>query len=132
MKDLLNWLGTDAIRSSILPAARAATVNGSGVDLQGYEGATMIAETGAWAGNQGTWALTIQDSTDNVTFVAAASTDLIGTALTLSGQINRGLMGQSYKGNKRYIRATGTLTGGGTNTTFGVSFIRGFKRHLAP
>ena len=132
MQDLLNFLGTDAARQSINVAARTATVNGSGVDLQGWEGATAVAEIGAWAGNQGTWAITLEESTDNSTFSTPSASELIGTALTISGQINRALMGQAYVGGSRYVRAVATLTGGGVNCTFSVKIVRGFKRHLTP
>lgn len=132
MKDLLNALGTDAARASINVAARSSTVSGSGVDLKGYEGAACVGVMGAWAGNQGTWAVTLQDSSDNSTFTAVASKYLTGTALTMSGQINRALMGQGYIGPERYLRAVATLTGGGQNCTFGVIVVRGYKRHLDP
>lgn len=132
MQDIIKYLGTDAARASINVAGRTATVNGSGVDLAGYEGATAVAVMGAWAGNQGTWAITMEESSDNSSFTTPGSTDLLGTAPTLSGYVNRAIVGQRYVGDKRYVRAVATLTGGGVSCTFGVIIVKGLKRHVAP
>jgi len=130
IKDNLKRLSTV---NSIPFISRTATVNGSGVDLKGYESATLVATMGAWAGNQGTWVFTTGESDDNSTFTTVdADVDIIGTEPTLSGQINRVFGEWGYKGTSRYIRATATLTGGGTATYFGVNVVRGSKRHGPP
>lgn len=129
MKDQYN---RQLCAASINVASRTASVNGSGVDLQGYEAATAIVNVGAWAGNQGTWAIKLQDSTDNSTFTDVAAGYLVGDNPTMSGYINRaggaGLE-QGYTGGNRYLRAVATLTGGGTGCVFGVIIVRGLKRH---
>ena len=131
MRDLHQRL---ACAASINIAARASTVNGSGVDLQGYDGALVAVVVGAWAGNQGTWAITLEDSPNNSTFTAVAAGDRVGSNITMSGFVNRAggaSLEQSYVGTQRYLRAVATLTGGGTNCTFGVIIVRGYPR-VAP
>ena len=129
MKDQYN---RQLCAASINTAGRTASVNGSGVDLQGYESATAIVHVGAWAGNQGTWAITLEDSTDNSAFTAVAAGYLVGSNITLSGYVNRAggaNLEQGYVGGNRYLRAVATLTGGGQTATFGVIIVRGLKRH---
>lgn len=130
MNDLYNTL--DA-RQSINLADRSTAVNGSGVDLQGYEGAVAIVSIGAgWVGTDGTIAITLEESTDNATFTAVAAADRLGTLPTLSGFSNRGDKQVGYKGNLRYLRAVGTPTGATTAVVYGVVIIRGLKRHSPP
>jgi hypothetical protein len=128
MKDIYNMLDSDA---SINVLARAATVTGSGVDLQGYQGALAIAVIGSeWVGNAGSYALKLQESADNSTFSDVAAGDILGTQPTLSGQIGRGDILWGYKGSKRYVRAVATHTGDtSTNVTFGVIIVKGLKGH---
>jgi hypothetical protein len=127
MKDLYNLL--DASKLSINIAARTATVNGSGVDLMGYEGAVFVPLVGSYAGNQGTWAFTTEESDDNTTYADVADKDIIGTEPTMSGIFAEAYTNWGYKGSKRYVRPVATLTGGGQNCNIGCLVIRGLKRH---
>lgn len=130
MNDIYNTL--DA-RQSINLADRSTAVNGSGVHLQGYEGAMAVLSVGAgWTGTDGTTAITLEESTDNVTFTAVAAADILGALPTLSGYSDRGDARVGYKGNKRYLRAVGTPTGATTAVTYGVLILRGLKRHNPP
>lgn len=132
MKDMTKILGSDAARMSIQVTTRNAAVNGSGVDLAGYDGATAFGVMGAaWTGPMGTHAIHLEDSADDVTYTDVSATYLQGTAITVSGQgIGRCWQGETYTGGKRYLRAVGAHTGGSTNADFGVVIVRGFKRHV--
>jgi hypothetical protein len=132
MKDMIKVLGTDAVRGSIACAARNAAVNGSGVDLAGYDGAFAEVTLGAaWSAAMGTHVIHLEDSDDNATFTAVDAKYLQGTAITISGQaVGRAWQGETYTGGKRYVRAVGAHTGGATNCTFGVNIVRGWKRHV--
>lgn len=128
--DLYNNLNSAV---SVNFVGRTSTVNGSGVDLQGYDGALLVVQVGAWAGNQGTWAIKLQDSPDNSTFTDVAAGQLVGSNITLSGQINRVAGEQGYVGpataGARYLRAVGTLTGGGSSCVWGATIVRGARAH---
>ena len=127
MRDMHNRM---AVAASINVASRTASVNGSGVDLQGYEGAmAAVAISTMTAGTH--WTMTLEDSTDNSTFTAVGASDLVGANITISGVNNRaGGVGleQSYVGTKRYLRAVATKVGASTATGFGVIIVRGFPR----
>lgn len=133
MEDVLKYIGTDAARCSIPVTTRNGNVNGSGIDLAGFDGAVAIGVMGAaWAANQGSHAISLEESADNSTYSAPTSTHVLGTALTISGQgAGRSMVGQRYVGSERYIRAVGTHTGGTSNADFGVIIVRLNKRHQA-
>lgn len=131
MDDVLKYVHSDAARGSIQVTTHADTVNGSGVDLAGYDGAVAVAILGAaWTSGMGSYALSLEESADNSTFSAPASNHVVGTAITISGQgIGRAVVGQRYVGSKRYLRVVGTHTGGTTNCDFGAIIVRMLKRH---
>jgi len=112
---------------TINPAAYTSTVTGSGVDLQGYQAASVHFHIGAWT--DGKWVCTLQECDDNSTFTEVADGNLIGTMPTISGRSNVSLTPVGYKGTKRYIRVLGTASGGSTGAIFGATIIKGIKRH---
>lgn len=114
---------------TINPTAHTATITGSGVDLKGYQGATVHIGVGTWT--DGKWVCTLQESDDDVTYAAVDSGDIIGTMPTISGRSNVAYDPIGYKGIKRYIRVLGTGTGAATGALFGAIIVRGFKRHNA-
>lgn len=109
-------------KQSIPPVDRAAgTVNGTGVDTNGYNEATIIVTEGVHDADT-TLDVHVEESDDNSTFVditgaaivqlaaAPASPPMIG--VRLGGPANR----------KRYIRAVGVVAG--TNSTlYGVNIL---------
>ena len=127
MLDMYNVI--DATKLAISIAGRTASVTGSGIDLKGYEGCLFVPMVGAWAGNQGTWVFSTQESDDNVSYSNVAAAGLLGTAPTMSGIINRAYTSWGYRGAKRYVRPVATLTGGGQTCNIGCLVVRGFKRH---
>src|SRR4051812_29715472 len=126
MRDLKNRVSTAV---SIAPAVRTATVNGSGVDLQGYEAAMAVVHFGAYT--DGTHTPKLQESSDNSTFADVAAGDLIGsfTAVSAAGGANT-IQQVGYRGSKRYVRVVLTLSGTTTGAGSGATVVRGRARSL--
>ena len=121
MKDLKNNLG---VAPSIAPAARTASVNGSGVDLATYEGAMVVFLPGTIT--DGTHTPKIQESADNSDFTDVAAADLEGSLVALVTDTPQRV---GYKGSKRYIRAVVAVAGATTGGVYGAAVVRGFARH---
>lgn len=126
MKDGISGLGLVA---SLVPAVVTATTKGSHADLQGFNSATLIINTGAIAGD-GLFSVTMQesDTTTDSDFTDVAADDLLGSlpAALVADTVYR----QGYKGTKRYIRAVITKTSG-TSIAAGVIVVLGHP-HDAP
>ena len=124
IKDLYNLVNG---KFSIPPAQKTAAVTGSGVDLKGYEGATIFALAGDWT--DGSFPFSLQESDDNATYTEVAAADIVGAQPTISGADNN-VYQFGYVGSKRYIRVdTGYSQGAGTTGgLFGALIVRGFAR----
>jgi hypothetical protein len=126
MRDLVNNID---VVSSIDPDDYTASVDGAGVDLQGFEGACIAflvgtvtdgthvpkveeSDTGAWGGEEND--------------VAAA--DLDGTLANLASDTNQRV---GYKGSKQHVRAVNTVSGATTGAQVAAVVIRGHA-HRAP
>ncbi|KXG44967.1 hypothetical protein U473_01630 [Tepidibacillus decaturensis] len=112
----------DAV-TTLEPAARTATANGTGVDLQGFDAATVVIQVGTIT--DGTHTPTIEESDDNVTFTAVDAADLIGTLSNLANSTNQRV---GYIGTKRYIRVVSTVSGATTGGVYGALVVRGHAR----
>lgn len=117
MKDQKSNIG---VATSLAPAARTATTNGTGVDLAGYNAATIAFVVGAIT--DGTHTPSVQESDDNVTFTAVAAADLIGTLANLAANTNQRV---GYKGAKRYLRAVTTVAGATTGGVYSAAVVLG-------
>ena len=95
---------------------------GATIDLAGYSGAAIFAIPAAIAG---THAVVLQESANGTTWSNVGAGDLIGAFANLSANTPQKV---SYVGNKRYIRALSTSTGGTGN--FGVVVLRRSSRVL--
>lgn len=108
MKDGISGLGLVA---SLAPAVVSATTNGGHADLQGFNSATLIINTGAIAGD-GVYSIAIQhsDTTTSGDFADVLAGDLLGAlpAELAAASVYK----QGYKGSKRYIRAVITKVSG--------------------
>ena len=121
-KDLKNNLKAVA---SLEPLLRTASANGTGVDLQFYEGALVV--FGCGANTDGTHTPSLQESSDNSTWTAVAAADQLGTLAALTANTRQQV---GYRGTLRYIRGVVTVTGSpatGANTFCDV--IKGHDRH---
>jgi len=108
MKDGISGI---SLTASLVPAVVSATTKGTEVDLQGFNSATVVVNTGAIAGD-GLYAMSVQesDTTTDGDFTDVAAADLLGAfpaGLEASSVYKVG-----YKGSKRYIRAVITKTSG--------------------
>lgn len=122
MKDLKNNL---TLVQSIAPAAaKTATVNGTGVDLQGVESALISFEVGTIT--DGTHVPKIQESDDNSAWNDVAAKDQIGTFANLASNTPQSV---SYIGMKRYVRPVSTVSGATSGGFYVANVIKGHPRH---
>tara|TARA_R100001244_G_scaffold131380_1_gene104560 strand:+ start:1846 stop:2289 length:444 start_codon:yes stop_codon:yes gene_type:complete len=135
MRDLANRV---VPVSSIAPVVQAADVNGTGVDLIGFNSATVVVASGVEGVTLSAsvyFEIILEDSDDDSTYTAVtASTSVTngsvsatGVFLTLNANGETPQVSEiGYIGGKRYIRAvidqTGTM---GTGTPFSITVIKG-------
>lgn len=120
MKDAISNIG---VVSTLVPAVVAATTKGTAVDLQGFNSATLIINTGA-IDAAGLYGIKLQesDTTTDGDFTDVADSNLLGTlpAGLAAGSVYK----QGYKGTKRYLRAVITKQSG-TSIAAGAVILRG-------
>lgn len=109
-----------SVANSLAPAARTATANGTGIDLQGYRACAVVFVVGTIT--DGTHTPKLQESDDNSTFSDVAAADQSGTLAALASSTNQEV---SYIGTKRYIRAVSTVSGATTGGVYAAVAIRG-------
>lgn len=126
MKDLGSELsyGID-VASAAIRNGNAAT-NGAGVDLLGYNGATVAFCSGALT--DGSVACKIQESDDNSSYTDVAAADVVGgtNLVTLAATEDSSVEDITYIGKKRYIRGVMTQSGATTGGFYHSIVIRGF------
>lgn len=105
---------------SIASAAVTASVNGVGVDLQGYGSAAIVFNPGVIT--DGTHSPSVEESDDNSAFTAVSANDLQGTLIDLASNVNQKI---GYKGNKRYIRAVSTVATATVGGIYGAQVVLG-------
>lgn len=116
--DLVNIIG---LSTSLAPAARTTSENGTGVALAGFNSAVVFFHVGAIT--DGTHTPKIQESDDNSTYTDVAAGDLIGSLSALAASTNQKV---GYKGSKAYIRAVSTITGSpSTGGVYAATVVRG-------
>lgn len=120
MKDGISNIG---VVSTLVPAVVAATTKGTAVDLQGFNSATLIINSGAIV-SAGLYDVKLQesDTTTDGDFTDVVADDLLGDlpdALAADSAYKQG-----YKGVKRYIRAVITKQSG-TSIAAGAVILRG-------
>ena len=130
-----------------LPAAvRSAAANGTGVDLAGYESATIIVDVGAEGDTlSGSvyFEVSLEHSDDDSTYTDCTQSDIVdgtiasgGIFLKLDGTAGgdpdtTGLIYRvGYVGGKQYVRVVLAKTGTHTNgTPLGAMVVRANARH---
>ncbi len=123
MKDLKNHI--DAV-NSINPDDYTATINGLGIDLQGFEGSAVVFSVGTVT--DGTHTPKIEESDDNSNWMDVASIDQEGLLSDLASDTNQRV---GYKGTKRYLRAVLTVSGATIGAQAASLVLRGIP-HRAP
>lgn len=108
-------------------AARTATANGTGIDLNDYEGdVAIILDSAAGTGTTPTLDVKIQDSADNSTFA-----DVSGATFTqLTTTAGREKIVINSNSTARYVRAVATIAGTSPSFTFSVNAV-GIKKYPA-
>lgn len=114
---------TQAVMTSLAPAARTASANGTGVDMASFATITLALVVGAIT--DGTHTPKMQESDDNSTFTDVAAGDLIGSFTALAANTNQRV---GYKGAKRYLRAVSTVSGATTGGVYAAVFLCGSAR----
>jgi hypothetical protein len=114
--DLKNNIGVARSLGAASQADPSVPVNGTGVDLSGYDGALVLIEAGVIAGASGTLTFEVQESDDNSSYTAVASGDLDGTEPVIAAANDDQIHLIGYKGIKRYIRVSITAKSGTTPT----------------
>ncbi len=119
MKDLHSDIGVVA---AVVPATLTATNTSAAIDLQGFDSATVIIQTGA-IGSSGNFTPSLTEcATSGGSYTEVAAADLIGSftdPLAASSLYKIG-----YRGNKRYIKTVLTLNSG-TSIVAGVVVVKG-------
>lgn len=135
-----------AVALSYKPTVTTAAANGTGVDLQGYKSATLVAFIGAEGDTlSGSvyFEISLEHSDDNSTFTDVTQSDITngtiasgGIWLKLDGTAGgdpdtTGLVTQvGYIGGKRYIRGVIEKTGThSTGTPIGLMVVKGDALH---
>lgn len=120
MRDLSHNLG---VVQALVPQVLAATDTSAAIDLNGFNSAMLVINTGAIA-SSGNFTAKLQesDTTTSGDFTDVAAADLIGTlpAVLLASSVAK----QSYIGNKRYLRLV-TTKNSGTSIAAGAVIIKG-------
>lgn len=139
MRDLANSV---SVAQSLAPAVRTADANGDGVDLQGFESATIVVDTGAEGVTLSSSVkidFILEDSSDDSTYSAVTSNNLVtdgavdssGIFLTLDANAETPQVASiGYVGGKRYVRVKADFTGShSTGTPVSATVIKGHPRH---
>lgn len=139
MRDLANNV---SVAQSLAPAVRTADANGDGVDLQGFESATIVVDTGAEGVTLSSSVkidFILEDSTDDSTYAAVTSNNLVtdgavdssGIFLTLDANAETPQVTSiGYVGGKRYVRVKADFSGShSTGTPVAATVIKGHPRH---
>jgi hypothetical protein len=103
----------DAIKvlSSLIPAVRTASANGTGVDTKGYNSAMAVINAGDidLTTTDETYAFKIQDSADNSSFADVTG---LTTAVTADNDVKLiRIAGLATPTIRRYVRVVATLGG---------------------
>lgn len=137
MRDLANNV---VVAQSIAPVVGTADANGTGVDLTGFESATIVVNTGV-EGDTLSGSVKIdfklEDSDDDSTYAAVtsgiidAAADASGIFLTLDANAETPQVKVvGYTGGKKYVRVVADFTGTHSNgTPIAASVIKGHPIH---
>jgi hypothetical protein len=93
-----------AFVSSIVADVLDAAADGAGVDLQGYDSATVVLSVGDADGTNPTFEFIVQESDDNQSFSPVAAGDLIGSLPVITGANDEASYAVAYRGVRRYLR----------------------------
>jgi len=125
MRDLAHNI---AVVQAVVPAVLSATDTSAAIDLQGFESAAVIFNTGAIV-SSGDFTAKLQesDTTTSGDFADVAAADLIGSLpATLEAS---SVYKQGYIGKKRYLRTVITKNSG-TSIAAGAVIVKGHPHEV--
>lgn len=111
-----------SVASSVLPLLRTASVNGTGVDLRGFDAAMASVHVGTIT--DGTHTPKLQESDDDSTYTDVVAADLEGSFTAATSSADETVQTVGYKGDARYIRVVVTAAGTTTGGTVGATIVR--------
>lgn len=128
MKDLVSQVSPAVDVPALIRNGNAAT-NGAGVDLQGFNGATVQFHSGTLT--DGSLACKVQEADDSAFTVNAgdvAAADIVGgvNLQTLAATDDNAVKELGYIGKRRFIRGVMTQSGATTGGTYGSVVQRGY------
>lgn len=128
MKDLYHNLSPQ-VSVPVLLRNGNATVNGTGIDLTGYEGALVEFIGGTLT--DGSLACSLEDSPDNSVWTAVAAADCIDSIASVTLALSEDNLVEKigYIGKQKWVRAVITQSAATTGGTYGANVIRGIPRH---
>lgn len=107
VKDIQSRIGVVA---AVVPATLTATNTSAAIDLQGYNGACVVINTGAVAGAGNFTPKLTECDTSGGTYTDVAAADLSGSFVSVLVQNSVYKVG--YKGSKRFLKTVLTLNSG--------------------
>lgn len=116
------------VAPSLAPAVRTnGTANGTAVDLRGYDSAVIAVSFGAYT--DGSHTPSVEHSVDNVTYAAAAASDLDGAFTAVSSAAGQNaVQSVGYIGARRYVRVVMTVSGATSGALSAANVIAGNPR----
>jgi len=106
--------------------SQTGTVNGAGVDLQGFNGAAIEINAGLAGGTSPSFTFQLEESDDDSVYTAVASADLQGTEPVVTTANDNTIHKLGYLGNKRYLRvAISAASGTSPTLVCSATVIRG-------
>ena len=109
---------------TLAPKAYTTSTDGTGVDLRGYDAATVVLSVGAFT--DGTHSFTLEESSDDSSYTTVAAADIVGSTLVLdsTGEMNADYW-CGYIGSARYLRVASTISAVTTGAVYGATIIKG-------
>ena len=116
-----------SIAYGLVPAARTASANGTGVDLSGFGSNMFVVEFGVVT--DGTHTPKLQESADNSSWADVAAADLSGSfSAATSSSGGSATQKVSYIGALRYVRPVITVSGATTGAVSAAVAVLGRGR----
>lgn len=119
------------VKGSLVPAVRVnGSVNGTAVDLRGFDAAAVSVAFGAYT--DGTHTPALQHSADGTSFVAVPAGEMDGAFAAVSSAAGaNSVQTVGYKGAMRFLRVAMSVTGA-TSGAASAAFVVLGEPHRAP
>ncbi|MEU6010932.1 hypothetical protein [Streptomyces sp. NPDC047453] len=119
-----------AARVALAASVRSASTNGTSVDRAGggalYQDALILVHAGTIT--DGTHTIDVQESDNDSTWTPVAASQLQGSKPALVAADSGKVLAIGYKGTRRFLRVSVSVTGVTTGGTYGVIVLLGSPR----